>query len=77
MHEYEKNLQSKDEHFAERKADLKERIAKNEEEKKQEQEQDKADILVESFSNTNIEEVKKTLEDENVHIGSKVQVQSV
>lgn len=84
MHEYEKNLQSKDEHFAERKSDLKERIAKNEVEKKeaqeqnqdqdQHQEQDKADILVESFSNTNIEEIKKTLEDDNIHIGTKVEV---
>ena len=33
MHEYEKNLQNKDEHYAQRKNELKRRLAENEEEK--------------------------------------------
>jgi len=81
MHEYEKNIQSRNEHYAERKAELKERIVANEKEKENENEKeaqhalksdnnddnDKADELVESLENTNIEQIKNSLM-ENVHI---------
>lgn len=72
MHEYDKNIQSKNEHYAERKAELKERIEENEKQKESQRaletsdESDKADELVESLENTNIEQIKDSLQ-ENVH----------
>lgn len=73
MHEYEKNIQSKNQHYAERKEELKERIEENEKQKEiqraiesDDNENDKADELVESLENTNIEQVKDSLQ-ENTH----------
>lgn len=72
MHEYDKNIESKNEHYAERKADFKERIAENEKTKEidRQNENDKADELVESFSNTNLDQIKASLQ-ENVHVTEK------
>lgn len=64
MHEYEKNSQSKDEHYAQRKAEMKTLIEESEQKKKEQLEVDKADILAESFDNTNIEAIKKSIEDD-------------
>jgi uncharacterized protein (DUF2461 family) len=68
MHEYDKNIQSKNEHYAERKAELKERIEENEKLKDAERqlESDKADELVESLSNTTVTQIQESIE-ENVH----------
>ena len=71
MHEYDKNIQSKNQHYAERKAELKERIEENEKQKENnralEFDTDKADVLVESLENTNIEQIKNSLQ-ENIHV---------
>ena len=73
MHEYEKNIQSKNEHYAERTAELKERIEENEKQKKTQSaivsddiDNDKADELVESLENANLKQVKDSLK-ENTH----------
>lgn len=74
MHEYEKNLQTKDEHYAQRKSEMKNLIEESEKKKKEAlvegevegevEDKDKADILVESLENTSIEEIKKSIEDD-------------
>jgi hypothetical protein len=65
MHEYEKNNQSKDEHYAQRKSEMKTLIEESEKKKKSliEEEKDKADILADTLDNTSIEDIKKSIED--------------
>jgi hypothetical protein len=68
MSEYEKNIQNKDEHYAQRKSAMKDLIDDSEQKKKDllsVDELDKADILANSFDNTNIDELKHSIE-ENV-----------
>ena len=66
MHEYEKNLQSKDEHYAQRKEEMKTLIGESEQKKKEQLNEDvqidKADILADSLENTNIDSLKKSIE---------------
>lgn len=68
MHEYEKNLQSKDEHYAQRKSEMKGLIEESEKKKKEAldetDEKDKADILTESLENTSIEDIKNSIEND-------------
>lgn len=68
MHEYEKNLQTKDEYYAERKADLKNRITENEKTKKElrDQETNNEDINQILDQQKAISEIQTTLEAENV-----------
>ena len=68
MHEYEKNIQSKDEHYAQRKSEMKNLIEESEKKKKEalkeEHDKDKADIFAESIERSSIEDIKKSIEDD-------------
>ena len=75
MHEYEKNIESKNQHYSERKAELKERIEENEKQKEIQRaveydDNDKADKLVESLENTSIEKIKQNIQ-ENIHLAEQ------